>query len=594
VSSFDPQRRKLSDLLDDLETGVLQLPEFQRPYKWNARQKKHLLTSIQKNYPIGTLLFLELGPNSAGRKFRALPIEPVALGGAKVDIPSDLILDGQQRLTSLFLSFRKRASKEWVCLDVQSLFESSKKQGIDEIELEEHIKFHKFEASPENVIINKHLLPLYLAMPDAEERTLTQILSQYARTLEDAGSTELAAFVGRQLDELMRVFANYELPVVRLSKDLGLSAITSIFTELNNTGLKLTSFDLCVARFFPDNVNIKKLHDDSVAKSANGYSWLAGDGTVTLQTIALGRSKPDAPVSSKKTKLVDSLDSAWVKRDWKTASEALEELAQSFQATGFTRKTLPYDAVVPALALARQRAVEKGASLAKVNQKLRVFLLATGFNKRYTEGTDSKRDTDLPEFFRFATEDVRPPSLEEIFNVQEMLSQGLAGARYKSFQALLNSQAPLDPHTGEELGLDVPSKTSAQMHHMFPESYLSKMSPKLVAARKPWNVALNMVFLSGPTNNMLGELPPSAQLQMLIAKKANDLGNTKAAAEKSVKATLAVQLVDDEGWAALQADDFDAFVVARARNLERKLDEIGLRVDYLSGETTEVEDEEED
>ena len=594
MSSFDPQRRKLSDLLNDLETGVIQLPEFQRPYKWNARQKKHLLTSIQKNYPIGTLLFLELGPNSAGRKFRALPIEPVAQARKKVELPSDLILDGQQRLTSLFLSFRKRASKEWVCLDVQSLFDSAKKQGIDELELEEHIKFHKIEASPENVIINKHLLPLYLAMPDAEERTLTQILSQYSRTLEEAGSTELAAFVGRELDELMRVFANYELPVVRLSKDLGLSAITSIFTELNNTGLKLTSFDLCVARFFPDNVNIKNLHDDSVTKNGSGYSWLAGDGTVMLQTIALGRSRPDAPVSSKKTKLVDSLDSAWVQRDWKTASKALEELAQSFQATGFTRKTLPYDAVIPALALARHRAVEKGVPQAKVNQKLRMFVLATGFNKRYTEGTDSKRETDLPEFVRFAIDDVRPQSLEEILNVQEMLSQGLAGARYKSFQALLNSQGPLDPHTGEELGLDLPAKTPAQMHHMFPESYVSKMSPKLVAARKPWNVALNMVFLSGPTNNMLGELPPSAQLELLITKKANELGSAKPAAENSVRASLALQLVDDEGWDALLADDFDAFIVARARSLERKLDEIGLRVDYLSGETPDVEEDDED
>ena len=592
MSTFDPQRRKLRELLSSLETGELQLPEFQRPYKWTTRQRRHLINSIQKNYPIGTLLFLELGPNSPGRKFTSTPIEPVKTSGAKVSQPSELILDGQQRLTSLFLAFRKKTAS-WTCLDIQSLFAEWKKSGAD-FELEEHIKFHKRDASPENLIHNKHLLPLYLSMPGAEDRSLTQIIGTYANFLEEAGLAELAEFVGNELDGLLRVFSEYELPVVRLSKDLNLSAITSIFTELNNTGLRLTSFDLCVASFFPDGVNLKKLHDLATQKLGSDYTWMAGDGTVTLQTIALKKIQDGVDgVSSKKNQLVDKLKSEWIAQEWDDSAKALSDLARALRNIGVTEKTLPYDAVVPALALSRSLAMSSKMSEAAMNAKLRVFILATGFNKRYTEGTDSKRESDVRDFLDFATKDTRPGLLEEIFNVQDMMSQSLSGARHKSFLTLLNGENPRDPITGEDLGLGFSAKTEAQLHHIFPESYMSKITPKFAAISKPWNVSLNMAFLSGATNRLLGDQSPSSQIKLLIGVLQKEGGLSKNAAEQRLKQNLSLQLIDLEAWEALLTDDFDRFIYARAKAVEEKLQQAGVRAEYMAGDSSATDEDDE-
>ena len=90
-----------------IENGDLQLPEFQRDYVWKQSDQKALLESIFNGYPVGSLLLLELDdkkPMFAWSMLKNLTItdqKKVYEKGKKKQAPTYLILDGQQRLTTL-------------------------------------------------------------------------------------------------------------------------------------------------------------------------------------------------------------------------------------------------------------------------------------------------------------------------------------------------------------------------------------------------------------------------------------------------------------------------------------------------------------
>ena len=90
----------LGDLLRDIHSGKLRLPDFQRTWKWDTDRIRSLLASISLGYPVGVVMELELGGNE-------IRFKPRLLSGAPDPAPhgaEQLILDGQQRLTSLYQS----------------------------------------------------------------------------------------------------------------------------------------------------------------------------------------------------------------------------------------------------------------------------------------------------------------------------------------------------------------------------------------------------------------------------------------------------------------------------------------------------------
>lgn len=94
---FYPTSEKLSYLLESIHNREVALPDFQRDFVWDPGATEELIESLCQNFPAGSLLRIKNGAGFqfAPREFQGAP----ALNG---HAPSYLILDGQQRLTSLY------------------------------------------------------------------------------------------------------------------------------------------------------------------------------------------------------------------------------------------------------------------------------------------------------------------------------------------------------------------------------------------------------------------------------------------------------------------------------------------------------------
>lgn len=96
MSTFDSTKLPLKDLLKDIVEGKIQLPDFQRGWVWDDEHVRSLLVSLGRSFPVGAVMLLETGGEV---RFQVRPVENVSPVG--LPSPEKLILDGQQRLTTL-------------------------------------------------------------------------------------------------------------------------------------------------------------------------------------------------------------------------------------------------------------------------------------------------------------------------------------------------------------------------------------------------------------------------------------------------------------------------------------------------------------
>src|SRR4051812_12555457 len=124
-STFQTNPFALSKLLEDCHQGVLQLPDFQRSWVWDEERIKSLIASVSRAFPVGALMTLETGGDV---NFKPRPVEG-APAEAKNMSPHSLLLDGQQRMTSLYqMTLRRKVVetvtpknkkvKRWFYLDI--------------------------------------------------------------------------------------------------------------------------------------------------------------------------------------------------------------------------------------------------------------------------------------------------------------------------------------------------------------------------------------------------------------------------------------------------------------------------------------------
>src|SRR6266511_2431470 len=278
----DTNPRELKELLGQIHAREAALPDFQRDFVWDPHMTQELIVSIANNYPAGSLLRIRNTHNLfACREFQGGP----PLNGYKTTF---LVLDGQQRLTSLFQAFYGLGENRYY-LDLRRLLD-----GADFEECLFHLRATLKKAQEyQNFDMQARALILPLSILKGGAGDFGRWTRQVARTVAtDEERITLEDALSDVEERWIRTIDDYKFPVVTLSDATNAEAVCTIFETLNRKGVKLSPFELLTARFWPKNVNLRRLWE----KAQEDHPIIADfliDPYYVLQSVSLAaRSTP--------------------------------------------------------------------------------------------------------------------------------------------------------------------------------------------------------------------------------------------------------------------------------------------------------------
>ena len=266
VESHD---KKLDDLLNMVETGKAQLPDFQRSWVWEDTKICKLIESITSGYPMGAAMFLAFGGEHFRFKYRMFE----GVVSNTNETPEWLVLDGQQRLTTLYQVLKSKnatltrletsrdiTTKRFYYLDIRKCLDtnadrleaivsvSEKRQLTTNIGREIILDLSTREKEFENL-----MFPLNITFSTPDIMKWMMDLHSYYNN----DSSVIALFQEFYTKVLMSVQA-YTMPIIQLDKETPKEAVCQIFENVNTGGVPLTVFELVTATFAADGQELRE------------------------------------------------------------------------------------------------------------------------------------------------------------------------------------------------------------------------------------------------------------------------------------------------------------------------------------------------
>lgn len=320
----DTNPHDLKELLLQINSRVMALPAFQRSFVWDPAATQKLIASIASNYPAGSLLRVHITDGLfASREFEGAP-------SLDHHIPLYLVLDGQQRLTSLYQAFYGVGSYRYY-LKIQNLldekaFEDSiltlRASSKEAKEYEDRVEDEEARDKALAAQARDLVLPLS-ALKDGRggfDEWANRIVD--VRSLTDAEKWQFSQLLTRKIaNTWIQTIADYQFPVVTLSSATSEEAICTIFETLNSTGVKLSVFELLTARYWSKDVDLRHLWEQAEQQYPAIKAYEV-DPYYVLQIVAL--SCLSAPSCRRGDVL--KLTSQEVAKWWQSSVDALGEI----------------------------------------------------------------------------------------------------------------------------------------------------------------------------------------------------------------------------------------------------------------------------
>ena len=569
----------LKSLIEDVEKGKIQLPDFQRGWVWDDGRIKGLLASVSRGFPMGAIMTLSAGGEI---KFRTRLVEGVSSGGTgEADA---FLLDGQQRLTSLYQSLRhpgpvdtqnnhKQRIRRWYYVDMQKAVDPDADREDAIISVPENRKETRdfgrqiiLDLSTSKLEYQKHMMPTESLMNPME-----WMLGYFSYWKEADPSWDAIQFFKSFESKVLTQFNDYQLPVINLEKDTPKEAVCTVFEKVNTGGVILSVFELATASFAADAENFS-LRDDWAARRQRLYNFAGGvlqdvGGDAFLQTIALLKTQEErkaamdrepsqgqAPaIGCRRRDILNlTLDDylCWADKVQAGFIEAAKFLRSQYI---FGRNNVPYSTqLVPLAALY----VELGQELDPHNakEKLAQWFWSGVFGEIYGGTTETQFSLDLPQVAAYVRGGPRPSMIEQSNFIPERLLtlRTRNSAAYKGLYALQMKMGAKDWRTGENLSLAIYDNEHIDIHHIFPKIWCERASPRISA--NLFNSVVNKTPIDAKTNQIIGGRAPSSYLIRLQQDIAPNL----------LDSVLSAHWIEPE---YLYQDDFAHFFVARGESM---------------------------
>ncbi len=555
--------RQISELMKLIDTGNIQLPDFQRGWVWDDNRIKSLIASITSNYPVGAAMFLEYGNANVRFKYRGLE------GSAAQDVtPSELILDGQQRLTSIYASLfsqnpvHTRTDKG---KDIQRYYYIDIEKAVDP----NADRVDAIISVPETRMVTSDFgrkMDLDLSAPEKEYEKkmfpLNIILDTPKTFLWQQGylkyhnNTVVSEYMEFQSKIIMPVI-QYKMPVILLDRDTPKEAVCQVFENVNTGGVSLTVFELVTAVFAMDDFELRKDWEERKERfsSVELLSIISATDFLTACTL-LSTYKKGGTVSCKK-KDVLNLTLEQYKSYADMLTDGFLEAEKILQEERiFSSKDLPYTTqFIPLAVLCTLLAEGNKIKAANIKNKIKQWYWCGVFGEMYGGANETRFVYDVVGVMEWITDNNKLPRTvqESYFNPTRLLGlQSRLSAAYKGIMALVLKNHCQDFISGREMDFTVYQAESVDIHHIFPKSYCEKQGyDKLL-----WNSVVNKTPITYSTNREIGGVAPSVYLSKIEGK-----GQVAADVLDKYISTHWI----DVGYC--RKDDFQGHIISRAKML---------------------------
>lgn len=590
----------LKDLLRECASGELQLPDFQRSWVWDDERIRALIASISQAFPVGAVMTLE---NGGEVDFKPRIIQGAPDGAAKKR-PVHLLLDGQQRLTSLFQTVMRKDVVETITArrqKVKRFYYIDIRKALDP-------NFDREEAIigvPEDRIVRENFgkdIVLDLSTPEKEYQTLHYPVNSLFDWDDwqdglwescDADKDTMNTFK-RFRKEVLQNFDDYQIPVIALDRNTSKAAVCLVFEKVNTGGKPLDAFELVTAMYAADGFELRKDWFEREARLKGAHKVLAKlANTDFLQAISLLHTKDrriaaekagvaahELPaISATRQSLLNLPLGAYTK--WAAAIEAGYVAAAKFLhgLRIYRELDLPYQSqLTPLAAIIAELGVRWDHE--GVRKKVTQWYWSGVFGELYGSAIESRFAKDIAEVPAWIDGGSLPGTVaNSTFRADRLRSmRSRLSAAYKGVNALLINHGAQDFRSGQEYDVTRFFDEYVDIHHVFPRDWCEKQ--KIQAST--YDSIINKTPLTYRTNRILGGVAPSQYLARLEAggKDAPPI------APSDLDVYLASHLIDP---ARLRADDFEGFFNARQEALLQMIEAATGQQAYRGEATNEPE-----
>lgn len=439
-------------LMEDVLAGRIVLPDFQRSFVWKPDDVKDLLVSILGKYYIGSMLYMDEPRADAPFALRFIEGVEKIRPNASIDTIIKILLDGQQRTSSIFyalyapaLPLAGRKSPFSFFLKIPSLLSE------------------EWEATVEFCLAtNKKAVTKYSQSEDFIQFTDFHDIGRLLERLQNTSHKADAAKIITAVNDFM----NYDVQSIELPRGTSLDRVVETFERINRTGEPLAVSDLLVARLYIEKIKLRQLIEDA-SSSIMALKYVETD--YLLRIICLLRGK-----EVRRTDILH-LDPKEFEKDWVDACWSLDaaynrmsDTKNGYGAFDFARFAPFKTSLVPlaaSLAYLKREKIETDKNFSKLDQ----WYWATAFANRYNEAVNTNTFADYRAMREWFAKDEAVPSFISDFNPYsvDLAVDAKNSAVYRAVMCVVVRHGALDYKTGQPPQF---SPDKVQDDHIFPKS----------------------------------------------------------------------------------------------------------------------------
>ena len=616
ASTFQTNPFDLHKLLEDCHRGMLQLPDFQRSWVWDEDRIKSLIASVSRAFPVGALMSLDTGGpvNFKPRTVEGAPPE------SRQVTPQSLLLDGQQRMTSLYqvtlrgkvvetVTPKNKKVKRWFYVDIRKALDpfADREEAIVGVPEDRVIRtdFGREAVLDLSSAENEYAALMYPVPQVFDWDNWQDGFDKHWRGDQHEGVREEFRAFKRQV---LENFKYYRVPVITLDRSTSKEAVCVVFEKVNTGGKPLDAFELVTAMYAASGHELRK-------------DWYGDDGTKGRHRRLAEKLRPDgaetgiiAGVSN--TDFLQAV-SLFHTRDRRRAAEAAGKQGKELPAVSGNRQALlnlpldeykrfetqvergfnqaakflhmlhiyrifdlPYQSQIVPLAAILADIGDDWEHEANRAKLVRWYWNGV-FGELYGSAVETRIARDFMEVPVWLKGGLEPSTVSEtMFRADRLKTMRMRlSAAYKGINALLMKEGAQDFRSGQKFDHTIFFGENVDIHHIFPQDWCKKQGIE----SSVFDSIINKTPLSYRTNRIIGGVSPSEYLSKL------EIGNSVTPPIDGVKLDgfLKSHLIDP---LLLRADSFDKFMIDRQKKLLSLIERATGRVAYTGDIQEEGED----